>query len=302
MQGRALGCCFGAARLALRLRVLPQVGQASQAQRGGHVLLAGALAAGLALVSGSPTPTSRRRRPGNSQSWLSLEEVKSPPAVKRPAVGNVNVDQEMLKRRTIFITGEVNDETAKALMQQLLWLEAEDPHAPVTIFINSGGGLVHSGVAMIDAMLAASMPLKTVAYGRCFSIAALVLAAGTHGHRSAYENARLMIHEPACSYPKLQVSDIAIRVEELRHNSHTLARILGERTGKSEAELIDAFTRDRYMAAAEAKEFGVIDYIRPTRSKGLLEERVAAHTGSLPTPTVPAPAPAQPAPAPAAAS
>jgi ATP-dependent Clp protease protease subunit len=208
-----------------------------------------------------------------------LEEKKSATA-KRPATGNVNVDQEMLKRRVLFLNGEITDDSAKVLVQQLLWLEAEDPQAPVTIYINSGGGFVHSGLALVDVMMSASMPLKTVCAGRCHSMAALVLASGTHSHRSAFGNARMMIHEPSNSYSKMQATDMAIKVAELQNHSHTLARLFAERTGRSEAEILDFFSRDRYMSAKEAKEFGLIDDIRPAAGRGILEERTEVPASS----------------------
>lgn len=180
----------------------------------------------------------------------------------------ISVDQEMIKSRKIFLTGDINDDSAKTFVQQMLFLEAEDPNLPVTIFINSGGGLVHSGLAMLDIMLRVSMPLKTVAYGRCFSIAAVLVAAGTQGQRSAFPHARLMIHEPSCSYPKLQASDIMIKAEELRHTKKVLEEVLSERTGRTHAEVEAAVSRDNYMSAAEAKEFGLIDHVLPS-SKGI---------------------------------
>jgi len=185
-----------------------------------------------------------------------------------PATRTINVDQEMIKTRRVFLTGEVNDESAKVLVQQLMFLQAEDPDAPITLFINSGGGLVHSGLAILDVMSTVTTPVKTVAYGRCFSIAALLLAAGAPGERSAYANARLMIHEPSCSYPKLQASDIMIKAEELRHTKVTLERVLTSLTGRSKAEIGEAVARDNYMSVAEARSFGLIDNIvtSPPRS------------------------------------
>lgn len=179
-------------------------------------------------------------------------------------VGSVNVDQEMLKLRRIFLTGDINDDTARLFVQQLLYLEADDPHAPVTIFINSGGGLVHSGLAILDVMSHVSTPLHTVAYGRCFSIAALLLSAGTRGHRSAFSHARLMIHEPSCSYPKLQCSDIMIKVDELRHTQQILVQVLSVQTGRPREEISQAVARDRYMSVTEAIDFGIIDIVMPS--------------------------------------
>lgn len=188
---------------------------------------------------------------------------------KTPAARTVNIDQEMLKARRVFLTGEVNDESAKVLTQQLLFLQADDPDTPVTIFINSGGGLVHSGLAILDVMTSVSMPLKTVGYGRCFSIAAVLLAAGTPGNRSAYEHTRMMIHEPSCSYPKLPASDIILKADELRNTKETLETLLSTLTGKPQAMVSDMVARDRYMSVTEAKDFGLVDTIiecKPRRS------------------------------------
>lgn len=186
----------------------------------------------------------------------------TPPADPKKVVQRtVNIDQEMLKSRRLFLTGEVNDDMAKIFVQQLLFLEADDPDAPVTIFINSGGGLVHSGLAILDVMANVSTPLKTVCYGRCFSIAAVLLAAGTPGHRSAYEHARLMIHEPSCSYPKLSASDVILKAEELRNTKETLEAVLSRLTGKPLADIVDAVARDRYMSVQEGRDFGLVDSI-----------------------------------------
>merc|ERR1719437_246030 len=106
-----------------------------------------------------------------------------------------------------------------------------------------------------------AMPIATVAYGRCFSIAALLLAAGAPGRRTAYEHARLMVHEPSCSYPKMQATDLIIKVNEIEHTARTLSNILAARTGRSEAEVAAAVARDRYMSVVEAREFGLIDNI-----------------------------------------
>jgi len=192
---------------------------------------------------------------------------KQVPASSRPskrAGGSVKLDGEMLKMRYIFVTGQINDETAKVFVQQLLWLEAQDPHAPVTIYINSGGGHVHSGLAMLDVMSHVSTPLHTIAYGRCCSIAVFVLAAGTRGHRLAFAHTSLMIHEPSCSYPKQQCTDIFIKVDRLKHTQQTLERILSVQTGRPQSEISDAVARDKYMSVAEAIDFGLIDAVMPS--------------------------------------
>lgn len=216
----------------------------------------------------------------------------------------------MLKARRLFITGDINDDSAKVLVQQMLYMEAADPKAPVTLFINSGGGLVHSGLAILDVIASVSMPVHTVGYGRCFSIAAVLLAAGAAGHRRVYGNARLMIHEPSCSYPKLQASDIIIKADELRNTQVTLESILSGFTGKSQEEVSKATMRDKYMSAAEAQAFGIVDVVVPAKPRGLVvvaaeAEGEAAEGPLLPsgttTPSVAAPASVAIAPPPAAA-
>lgn len=169
----------------------------------------------------------------------------------------------MLKRRRIFITGEINDECAKVVAQYLLLFQDEDPRAPVTVFINSGGGLVHSGLAIVDVMRSVSMPLHTVAYGRCHSIAVFLLLAGAPGHRTAYRNTRFMIHEPSCSYQKLQTTDINLKVEELGRQKRQLERVFSEFTGRPVEEVAVTMLRDRYFNVEEALEFGLLDGVVP---------------------------------------
>lgn len=179
---------------------------------------------------------------------------------KRPS-GTISVDQEALRARRLFLTGDINDDMAKAFVQQILYLESEDPETPVTVYINSGGGSVHSGLAILDIMSSVRMPVATVAYGRAMSIAALLLAGGTPGRRSAYANTRLMVHEPSCSYPKLQASDLKIKMAELERTRQTMVSIFASRVGRPEAEVAEEIGRDRYLSAAEAKTFGLLDTV-----------------------------------------
>lgn len=333
MWDRAARRLLAAAATKAPWRRPPRRGGSTGAWRRGHAALAAAAGTGAAVAAlgplalrqplrledapKAPAPAAPAEAPAPPPQRKPQEAApkapEAPPArpAARPSAqgtrraGSVNVDQEMLHLRRIFITGEINDDSAKVVVQQLLYLEAEDPDAPVTIFINSGGGLVHSGIAILDVMSHVSTPLKTVAYGRCFSIAALLLAAGTPGLRLAYSNARLMIHEPSCSYPKLQCSDIMIKVDELRHTQSTLERILSARTGRPEAEIAAAVQRDRYMSVAEAQEFGIIDNVVtapllavPARAGAKGGEAPVAVASALPAatpaPTVPRQPPATP--------
>jgi len=237
------------------------------------VPVAAAAASGALLLPSRPSwqeppPPAEPAKTPAEPAKTPAEPAKTPAEPKKAATRTVNLEQEMLKSRRVFLTGEVNDDMAKVFVQQLLFLEADDPNAPVTIFINSGGGLVHSGLAILDVMANVSTPLKTVCYGRCFSIAAVLLAAGTPGHRSAYKHARLMIHEPSCSYPKLSASDVILKAEELRNTKETLENVLSRLTGKPLADIVDAVARDRYMSVQEAKGFGLVDTIISSEQSG----------------------------------
>eukprot|EP00927_Polykrikos_kofoidii_P022689 TRINITY_DN21108_c0_g1_i1.p1 TRINITY_DN21108_c0_g1~~TRINITY_DN21108_c0_g1_i1.p1 ORF type:complete len:386 (+),score=55.78 TRINITY_DN21108_c0_g1_i1:140-1297(+) len=235
------------------------------------VLFASVAAAGAMVFSGGPGS-----RVACSNCFLSHDVLDDAPRSQSVSASNsskqkqnsasVSAEQEMLKARRLFITGDINDDSAKTIVQQLLYMESADPNSPVTLFINSGGGLVHSGLAILDIMVSVSMPVHTVGYGRCFSVAAVLLAAGEPGHRRVYSNTRLMIHEPSCSYPKLQATDIIIKADELRNTQLMLENVLSEYSGKSKTDVRMSIARDNYMSAVEAKEFGLIDIVVPVRS------------------------------------
>lgn len=211
-------------------------------------------------VTPTDPATQRKPEPHHKSEPEAKPKTSGKGATKRPN-GTISVDQEALRARRLFLTGDINDDMAKVFVQQLLYLETEDPEAPVTVYINSGGGSVHSGLAILDVMSSVTMPVVTVAYGRAMSIAALLLAGGTPGRRSAYANTRLMVHEPSCSYPKLQASDLKIKMAELERTRRTLVAVFASRVGRPEAEVAAEIGRDRYLSAAEAKTFGLLDTV-----------------------------------------
>jgi len=171
----------------------------------------------------------------------------------------INLEQEMIRSRRIYLTGEINDDTAKDVIQKLLFFEAEDPSAPVTLFINSGGGFVHSGFAIKDMMAHVSTPVRTVAVGRCLSIAALVLAGGEHGQRFAAPSCRIMIHEPQCAYPKNTSTNLTTKINELNNTSQTYMETLSKFCRRPLEEVSVAVLKETYMSPAEGVEFGIID-------------------------------------------
>lgn len=179
----------------------------------------------------------------------------------RPQPKPIKVDQEALRSRRIFLTGKVSESMAKSFTEQMLYMQACDQDTPVTVFINSHGGSVHAGLAIIDVMSCASMPVATVGYGSCCSMAALILAAGTLGMRSVHANARVMIHEPSASYNKHVVTDMMIRISELALLQGVLEQVLANRCGRSVSEVAFHMARDKYMSAAEAADFGIVDCV-----------------------------------------
>lgn len=182
---------------------------------------------------------------------------------RKPAP-KVSPDAECLRRRRIFLTGEVTDEVAKRTVQELLYLEAEAPGTPIRMVVNSGGGKVHSGLAILDVMEAISSPVHTVVMGRAFSIAAVLVAGGEQGHRLALPHARLMIHEPTGSYPKLDAADLEIKLRELQQRSAETRQLLAKFTRKPEPEVTRLLERDFYMSAEEGRAFGLVDVVAPS--------------------------------------
>ncbi|MEM9863743.1 MAG: ATP-dependent Clp endopeptidase proteolytic subunit ClpP [Myxococcota bacterium] len=179
-----------------------------------------------------------------------------------------DIYSRLLKDRIIFLGTGVNDAVANTVIAQLLFLEAEDPDKEVTLYINSPGGVVSSGLAIYDTMQYIRCPVSTVVIGQAASMGAFLLAAGAPGLRRALPSARVMIHQPLGGYQG-QATDIEIHAKEILKTKATLNRILAERTGKSEEQLARDTERDNFMTAAQAKEYGLVDeVIVPRRGYG----------------------------------
>lgn len=176
----------------------------------------------------------------------------------------INVEQELLKRRHLWLHGPIDDRIARTLVMQMMYLESEDPSAPIFLHINSPGGRVSSGLAIYDTMQAISAPVYTVCNGRAFSMAALLLAAGAPGHRYCLPNATVMIHQVSVEYPKMAATDVMIRAEETQRIKHQMNRLFSRHTAQPEDRILEACERDKYFVAADAVEFGLVDKIEMT--------------------------------------
>ena len=166
----------------------------------------------------------------------------------------------LLKDRLIFIGGAIDEHVANSVVAQLLFLESQDPKADITMMINSPGGVVDDGLAILDAMNYVKPSIATICYGKAASMGAVLLAAGTKGKRSALPHSRVMIHQPLGG-ARGQASDIQIQAQEIQKLKEVLAGILADATGKTVDQIHEDSDRDNYMSAAEAKDYGIIDQV-----------------------------------------
>lgn len=187
-----------------------------------------------------------------------------PYVIEQTGLGERSYDlfSRLLKDRIIFLGEEVNDDSAKLIIAQLLFLESQDPGKDISFYINSPGGSITAGLAIYDTMKYIRCDVATICLGLAASFGAFLLAGGTKGKRSALPNAEIMIHQPGISGGiGGKASDIFIFSDKLQKDKRRLNRILGENTGHSEEEIERDTDRDHFMSAKEAKEYGIIDAI-----------------------------------------
>lgn len=171
-----------------------------------------------------------------------------------------DIYSRLLKDRIIFLGSEIDDQIANAIVAQLLFLEAEDPKKDIIMYINSPGGVITSGMAILDTMNYIKPDIQTVCIGQAASMGALLLSSGTKGKRYSLENSRIMIHQPLGG-ARGQATDIEIQAKEILRMKELTSKILSKNTGKTVDEIINATERDKFMSAEEAKEFGLIDHV-----------------------------------------
>jgi len=171
-----------------------------------------------------------------------------------------DIYSRLLKERIVFLGTPVDDTVASLIIAQLLFLESEDPEKDIYLYINSPGGGVYAGLAIYDTMQYIRPAVATICIGMSASIAALLLAGGTKGKRTALPNSRIMIHQP-WGGTQGTASDIHIQAEEILKIKKQINGILAGHTGKSEAQIEKDTDRDRYLSAEEAKTYGIIDNI-----------------------------------------
>ena len=171
-----------------------------------------------------------------------------------------DIFSRLLKDRIIFIGSEINDYIANIVAAELLFLEADDPDKDIYMYINSPGGHVHSGLAILDTMQYVKPNVCTTCLGLAASMAAILLAAGAKGKRTSLPNARIMIHQPMGG-AQGQATDIEIAAREIVKTRDKLADIMTDLTSRKRDKVIKDMDRDYYMSAAEAAEYGLIDSV-----------------------------------------
>lgn len=185
-----------------------------------------------------------------------------PMVVEQSARGERSFDiySRLLRERIIFLNGEVNDTVSALVCAQLLFLEAENPDKPISLYINSPGGVVTSGLAMYDTMQYVRAPVHTLCIGTARSMGSFLLMAGAPGHRAALPNASVMIHQPSGGFQG-QVSDILIHAEEMQRTKRHMTELYARHCGRSTDDFAEAMERDNFMTAEQAKEWGLVDQV-----------------------------------------
>ncbi|MBB3974417.1 ATP-dependent Clp protease protease subunit [Hansschlegelia beijingensis] len=181
-----------------------------------------------------------------------------------------DIYSRLLKERIIFLSGPVQDDMASVICAQLLFLEAENPKKEISLYINSPGGVVTSGLAIYDTMQYIRPPVATLCMGQAASMGSLLLTAGEKGMRGALPNARIMVHQPSGGFQG-QASDIERHAEDIVKIKRRLNEIYVKHCGRSYEEIDRTLDRDTFMTADMAREFGLIDQVfekRPSEGEG----------------------------------
>jgi ATP-dependent Clp protease, protease subunit len=184
-------------------------------------------------------------------------------------VAVMDVYSRLMMDRIIFLGYPINDEVANIVTAQLLFLDSTDRTRDINMYINSPGGSVYAGLGVYDTLQYVSPDVATICIGVAASMASVLLAAGTKGKRAALKHARVMMHQPSGAIGG-QASDIEITVNEIRKIKRELYEIINYHSGKDVKTIEEDFDRDRWMNAAEAKDYGLIDevlLINPRKQK-----------------------------------
>jgi len=177
-----------------------------------------------------------------------------------------DIYSRLLKERVVFIVGGIDDNVANLVVAQLLYLESENPEKDISIYINSPGGVVTSGLAIYDTMQFLQPDVSTICVGQAASMGSLLLAAGAAGKRYCLPNSRVMIHQPLGGFQG-QASDIDIHAREILSMRQRLNEILAFHTGQDLEAIARDTDRDKFMTAVQAKEYSIVDEVIERRQQ-----------------------------------
>jgi len=220
--------------------------------------------------------THRRNTPTASQAALAARQTTAmmvPMVIETSSRGERAYDiySRLLKDRIIFLGDQIEDHMANLIIAQLLFLEAEDPERDISLYINSPGGVVTSGLAIYDTMQYLRAPVSTICIGMAASMASVLLAAGAKGKRYALPNSRIMIHQGSGGF-RGSTPDVLIQVRELEDLNQRLHKILAVHAGQTAKKVAKDTDRDYFMSPEQAKSYGLIDEVYAERSDSLISE------------------------------
>ena len=199
--------------------------------------------------------------------------IYPPYVIERTSRGERSYDifSRLLMDRIVFLGAPVDDTVSNIIIAQLLFLQAEDPEKDIYVYINSPGGSVYAGLAIYDTLQYMSAPVNTMCMGMAASMAAVLLAAGTKGKRSALPNSRIMIHQPSGG-SQGTAADIEIAAKEILYARERLNQILAKHTGQTVEKIAEDVDRDRFLSPQEALEYGLIDNVVSHRGEIVSKE------------------------------
>ena len=189
------------------------------------------------------------------------EEPKGSPDELIEKLGGNKLDNKFLEQRKVFLWGAVHDESAKRIVNRMLYLDAVDPGKEIYFYINSPGGVVTSGMVIYDTMKMLSSPVHTICMGLAASMGSILLSGGVKGKRSIWPSGRVMIHQPSIGGAYGQATDLEITAKQMQKTKEMGARILADNCSKSFEQIMKDFDRDYWMDAQEAVTYGIADFV-----------------------------------------
>ncbi len=200
---------------------------------------------------------------------MTVAGIPMPVVIEKDGNGEKAYDlySRLLKDRIIFLGTPVDDVVANLIIGQLLFLENDDPDKDIFMYINSPGGSVSAGLGIYDTMRYVKPDIHTLCVGSAASMGCFLLSAGTKGKRYSLPNSRIMMHQVSGG-ARGNINDVEITLEEMREVNKILMELMAENTGLSFEEVKEHYDRDKWMSAAQAKKFGIIDSIKVESTRG----------------------------------